>query len=216
MASLFEILGTLADPIVFLLLSAAFLPLTILRLILSLQICTLLSPSLFQHAWLANFWRVIGPLIARNSRPQVKPLIYLAEGVVLDIGPGNGEWLSLFDKSKITKIYGIEPNTDHHEVLRERIKRAGLDGKYEIVPVGVEDLGSDWVSKKSVDTVITVHCLCSVPEPKRMIRELYEYLKIGGRWIVYEHVVVYGHQGSFMRKYQGKSPLRNSGENKLM
>jgi len=132
--------------------------------------------------------------------------------VVLDIGPGNGEWLACFDKEKIERIYGIEPNVDCHGALREKIVAAGLEELYIIVPVGVEELG-DWIQmegkgnlgKGSVDSVVTVFCLCSVPQPKRMIVDLYGYLKEGGNWIVYEHVKA--KEKGFVAWYQGELSL---------
>ena len=75
---------------------------------------------------------------------------------MLDIGPGSGEWLQLFPKENVTRIYGVEPNRDHHELLRRRIKEAGLSDVYVIVPVGVEDLGEEWVRAGEVDTVVTI------------------------------------------------------------
>lgn len=38
-----------------------------------------------------------------DSAPKVTPMIGMARGVVLDIGPGSGEWIGLFDKKKVTK-----------------------------------------------------------------------------------------------------------------
>lgn len=90
-------------------------------------------------------------------------------------------------------------------MLKKRIHEAGLESIYEIVPVGVEDLGSKWVGQGEVDAVVTIQCLCSVSEPKRMINELYGYLKKGGIWIVYEHVVAFKHQSALVKGYQGKS-----------
>jgi hypothetical protein len=50
----------------------------------------------------------------------------------------------------------VEPNKDHHEALRKRIKEEGLSDVYEIVPVRAEDLGSRWVGEGEVDSIITV------------------------------------------------------------
>ncbi|KAI3326146.1 S-adenosyl-L-methionine-dependent methyltransferase [Xylariaceae sp. AK1471] len=103
-------------------------------------------------------------------------------------------------RSKITRVYGVEPNASHHTALRRSVEAAGLQDVYEIVPVGIEDLSSTSVSggknKKwegsiepdSVDCIVSVLCLCSIPDPERHIRELYELLRPGGRWYVYEHV----------------------------
>ncbi|EJT48281.1 1,4-alpha-glucan branching enzyme [Trichosporon asahii var. asahii CBS 2479] len=149
-------------------------------------------------------------------------------GTVIEVGPGSGMWVSIYgdqyatlsdtvDKSipgkrtRVEKVFGIEPNATHHAALQSRISEAGLDGSYTIVPVGIEDIGSTGlIPKGSVDAIVTVLCLCSIPEPEKNIRELYEYLKPGGRWFVYEHVKCYASQGNFMRWYQSKS-LRAAG-----
>ncbi|KAK4140622.1 S-adenosyl-L-methionine-dependent methyltransferase [Dichotomopilus funicola] len=143
-------------------------------------------------------------------------------GTVLEIGPGSGMWVSLFtprflnpnaskDTPPITKIYGIEPNVGVHPLLRAQIAAAGLDtpspannnSTYEILPVGIESLASSGrVAPQSVDCIVTVLCLCSIPQPRENIAQLYGYLKPGGRWYVYEHVKCFREQGWGMRAYQ--------------
>jgi SAM-dependent methyltransferase len=60
------------------------------------------------------------------------------------------------------------------------------------------------VQRGSVDTIVTVQCLCSIPGPERVIRDLYPLLKPGGRWIVYEHVRT-KFQGEFVGVWQRES-----------
>ncbi|KAI2640297.1 S-adenosyl-L-methionine-dependent methyltransferase [Xylaria nigripes] len=101
-------------------------------------------------------------------------------------------------RSEITRVYGVEPNAAHHAALRRAVEAAGLEGIYEIVPVGIEDLSSSrgsqlrkWdgsIEPGSVDCIVSVLCLCSIPDQERHVRELYELLRPGGRWYVYEHV----------------------------
>jgi SAM-dependent methyltransferase len=107
-------------------------------------------------------------------------------------------------KGGVTKVYGVEPNPDMHPLLRESIANAGLDdGTYEIVPVGIESLASEGrVPRESVDCIVSILCLCSIPDPERNIRELYSYLKPGGRWYVMEHVRTFPEQGWAMGAYQ--------------
>ena len=50
----------------------------------------------------------------------------------------------------------MEPNADYHVGLRRRIKEEGLEDVYVIIPVGVEGLGSKWVQRGEVDSIITV------------------------------------------------------------
>ncbi|KAJ9160609.1 Methyltransferase domain-containing protein [Coniochaeta hoffmannii] len=103
----------------------------------------------------------------------------------------------------VSRVYGVEPSVDMHPQLARSISKAGLDGVYEIVPVGVESLASSGrVQKESVDCIVSILCLCSIPEPEKNIRELYSYLKPGGRWYVFEHVKAYPQQGWLMGVYQ--------------
>ncbi|KAI0967359.1 S-adenosyl-L-methionine-dependent methyltransferase [Xylaria arbuscula] len=172
--------------------------------------------------------RVIPLLDGRTSGGQVtERLVHEGVGgVVLEIGSGAGYWVDLFSdrhlyekqegsdeqkgqlvkradtaRTKITHVYGVEPNASHHAALRRAVSAAGLEDIYEVVPVGIEDLSSvspangrkKWdgsIEPESVDCIVSVLCLCSIPDPKRHIRELYELLRPGGRWYIYEHVRV--------------------------
>lgn len=178
-------------PLYLLYLSASFIPGTVLHLLTSLQFSKFLSWSAFQHAWFSRFWSYFGPMSADFAAESVEPLMKDAEGVVLDIGPGAGQWLYLLaatKNEKITKVYGVEPNREHHSALRQAISQAGLEDTYEILGVGVEDLEHCGIEKSSVDTIMTIQVLCSVPRPQTIVRELYPYLKPGGRWLVSEHI----------------------------
>jgi SAM-dependent methyltransferase len=117
-------------------------------------------------------------------------------------------WTSLFTPRSlpaITKIYGVEPNTTIHPLLRQQIATHDLTSTYEILPLGIEDLAvSGRVPLASVDSIVTVMCLCSIPEPRHNMAQLYGYLKPGGRWYVYEHVRCFREQGVGMQFYQGE------------
>ncbi|KAK3325795.1 S-adenosyl-L-methionine-dependent methyltransferase [Apodospora peruviana] len=145
-----------------------------------------------------------GAIVPPTSSPSVGAHLGVA-GTVLEIGPGSGMWVSIFSdryqqsktstpdtkgvRGKVTRVYGVEPNEGVHHLLREQIAAADLQDVYEVVPVGIEDLASSGhVAPESVDCIVSVLCLCSIPEPERNIAMLYGYLKPGGRWYVYEHV----------------------------
>ena len=195
----------LLTPLQLIALSAAFIPLTVASLAFTLQFDKLTSYSAFQHAWFGRFWSWFGPSSTDHGKASVEPLLTAAEGIVLDIGPGNGQWLYLFGKnSKITRIYGVEPNTEHHAALRKSVTRAGLDHVYEILGVGAEDLETCGIQKGSIDTIATIQVLCSVPGPQKIIKALYPYLKPGGRWLVYEHIRT-PHRHEFVSSWQGES-----------
>jgi SAM-dependent methyltransferase len=166
--------------------------------------------------------RITALLNGRVTQARIvdTPVTPSINGVVLDVGPGSGCWVDLYakaraagggDTAKIDKIYGIEPSIDAHMLLSKRVQEAGLEDVYEILPIGIQSLpsanvkGSHYknqtIEKGSVDCIVSLLCLCTVPEPEKNIAKLYEYLKPGGRWYLLEHVRV---QGSWpMRLYQG-------------
>jgi SAM-dependent methyltransferase len=193
----------LLRPLLLLSYSAFYIPHTIFNLVTSLDFAPLTNPSAFKTHWFARFWLWFGPRAASLAATKVTPLIHNnAHGVLLDIGPGSGQWLFLYARAlnpNITKIYGVEPNEGLHAELRANVVKAGLGGVYEIVGCGAEDLGESW--KGSVDTIVTVQCLCSVDDPRRVIGGLFPLLKKGGKWIVYEHVRTKW-QGEFVGGWQ--------------
>lgn len=221
-------LQSLLFPWRFMLLAASFLPATVLPLLRALDLRTLLSWSRLQPLWFGRFWAHAGPLVRADAECRVVPLLAgrvsrgrvldphskpahpPISGTVLEVGPGSGMWVSLFSPSRwpagtgaVRKIYGIEPNAAVHPLLRAQVAAAGLQDTYEIVPVGIESLAQSCrVPRESVDCIVTVLCLCSIPNPRYNIAELYGYLKPGGRWYVYEHVKCWPEQPWLLRIYQ--------------
>ena len=208
----------LVRPWILLGISAWFFFRTILKLVASGDLSILTSWPAFHEAWFANLWAYIAPDVKANAEPRVRALLegrvregricnevvgQPVEGVILEIGAGSGMWADVFAEvagqaksrggSGPAKIYGVEPNSHSAAALKQRVKDVGLEGTYEVVPVGIEDLDNPtaWggrIEPGSVDCVVTVQCLCSIPEPEKNIRLLHNYLKKGGRWYVYEHV----------------------------
>ena len=85
----------------------------------------------------------------------------------------------------------MEPNKALHGSLRRKIKACGLSDVYEIVPCGIEDvveLEKHGIVFGSIDTVLSIQVLCSVPDVEKTLRRLYALMKPGGRLVMYEHV----------------------------
>ena len=199
----------LLRPLLLLSMSAYYIIPTVISLILNFQISTFFHLDDFKDAWFARFWAYFGPLARDFAADSVMPLLQNhARGVCLDIGPGSGQWLYLFQKANnpdITKIYGIEPNPGMHKALRENAVKAGLGDIYEIIGCGAEELQTKGgLQKETIDTIITVQCLCSIPTPELIIKELFPLLKAGGQWLVYEHVKT-KYQGDFVGYWQSES-----------
>ncbi|KAI5243841.1 S-adenosyl-L-methionine-dependent methyltransferase [Aureobasidium subglaciale] len=166
----------LLRPLLLLSYSASYIPITILRLLTSSP-SKLLSWSSFQHAWFGNFWSWFGGVSRESAAATVSPLVRAnVSGVVLDIGPGSGEWVYLYAATATKSPKSME------------VEAAGLKGIYEILPVGAQDLRSVGLEPESIDTIVTLQTLCSCPGPQDIIKSLYPCLKKGGTWLVYEHV----------------------------
>jgi SAM-dependent methyltransferase len=169
--------------------------------------------------------RIIALLNGRVTHARIvdAPVNPPIGGLVLDIGPGPGHWVDLYAEARasardsntanIDKIYGIEPDIDAHVPLSKQVRNAGLEDVYEMLSVGIQLLslanvkGSHYknqtIEKESVDCIVSLLCLCSIPDPEKNIAELYGYLKKGGRWYLLEHVQV---QRSWpIKMYQGIS-----------
>ncbi|KAK7404163.1 hypothetical protein QQX98_010067 [Neonectria punicea] len=207
---------------------------TSLGLLASGDFRTLTSWPAFHETWFARFWAHIAPGVKANADQKVLALLegrvrdgriyedvvgQPVDGIVLEIGAGSGMWADVFatvaERAKssasngpsLRKIYGVEPNAQSAAALRQRVKEVGLEGTYEVVPVGIEHLNDPtaWgavIQPGSVDCIVTVQCLCSIPEPEKNIRLLHSYLKKGGRWYVYEHVRA--EHGTVVPSYQGE------------
>lgn len=223
-----EVIASHIGPWLFMLLALRHLPGTIARAARTDGPLALLRLSALRDAWFFDFWSTVsrdiraggGEMVTALLRGRVREGAVISEqepaahpslsGTVLEIGAGTGLWSSLLAREihGVERVFGVEPNPESLAVLRKRVAEAGLGDKYVVVPAGVEDVArGEWdghrVEKGSVDCVVTILCMCSVPEPRKVAEEVYGYLREGGRWYVYEHVRADG-VGWWIRLYQGK------------
>ena len=151
-------------------------------------------------------------------------------GTVLEVGAGTGEWADVlarihvqgdtvpiihnglrnrkYSAGGVTKIYGVEPNAYSATLLKKRVEEVGLGDVYEVAPVGIESVtdASAWdgtIQRASVDCIVSIRCMCSIPAPEKNMKLLYELLKPGGSWYVFEHVKA-TRGAPFVPLYQGK------------
>jgi len=183
----------LVVPVIIIIIAIIYLPITFVVLLGNLEFSKLTSRHAFQQAWFERFWVFFGsaskPLFAKD----VEATLDKVSGVVLDVGTGSGDWLYLFAPPRnkhISTLILLEPNRNFHEVLRLRAEKLGLAGRYEIIDGGIKDLERIGIQTGTIDTITTIHVLCSVEAPQALIKELYAYLKPGGQWLVYEHIKI--------------------------
>ena len=118
------------------------------------------------------------PMIGR----QRQLIVPLAQGRVLEVGVGTGLNVRYYDKTRVTKIVGLDPALQLHPLARERIAQAGLD--VELVGLSADKIP---LPDASFDTVLITYTLCTIPDPLAALNEIRRVLKPGGRLLYCEH-----------------------------
>ncbi|EGN97407.1 hypothetical protein SERLA73DRAFT_184103 [Serpula lacrymans var. lacrymans S7.3] len=157
----------------------------------------LLQPTLVSHLFMAHVWTAFGNGVDERARPVKKELITdNAHGVVLDIGAGHGHTINYLQRDKVTRYVAVEPNRHMHGKIKEVAEKAGYSesaGSLIVLACGAEDttaIMSALGERHTVDTLISVMTLCSVPDPQKTIKGLVEdVLRPGGQMLFYEHVL---------------------------
>ncbi|KAI0808181.1 hypothetical protein C8Q74DRAFT_1189721 [Fomes fomentarius] len=173
---------------------AAFVP-TVIAILKSPRL--LIRPHEVSRIFMAHVWRAFGNGTDEGGRPVKEGLIRAdASGVVLDIGAGHGHTVLYLDPTKVTKYVALEPNTLMHSEIRILAATKGFTqdaGTLLILPYGAEELSlvlSALGGAHTVDTLISILTLCTIPDPERTLTALVEHvLTPGGTFMFYEHVL---------------------------
>lgn len=115
-------------------------------------------------------------------------------GEVLEIGPGAGPNLGYYPKN--VHWTGLEPNPAMHPYLIEEARRLGMT-------ITLRDETADVIDAPDnhYDAVVSTLVLCSVPDPRQTLQEIYRVLKPGGRFVFIEHVAA--PPDTMTRRWQG-------------
>jgi ubiquinone/menaquinone biosynthesis C-methylase UbiE len=130
----------------------------------------------------------------------------MANGIVLELGPGSGNQFPRFNRSSISRIYGIEPNEQlFHQLRDETIECHGLGDIYVPINAALEDsklLEETWnVGDGGIDSVVCMQVLYSVTDPDAAAKRIYRLLKPGGQLLFWEHTAS---QDLVTRQVQGE------------
>ncbi|KAJ5666694.1 hypothetical protein N7462_011103 [Penicillium macrosclerotiorum] len=128
--------------------------------------------------------------VAYEDTTIVPLLVQAAGGVVLELGPGPGNQIHRFDTSRVTQIYGVDPNPHFQDRIEAKLDEYGLRDKYQLLVCGVEDsdvLRKEGITEGSLDAVLCIQVLCAVKDPKNVMKEVWKLLKPGGKFIFWEH-----------------------------
>jgi ubiquinone/menaquinone biosynthesis C-methylase UbiE len=138
--------------------------------------------------------RLWGPLFARGYdrftkstedaglREKRRELLARATGRTLEIGAGTGANLELYPEA-VTELVLTEP--DEHMRAQLDLKLTPAGRRPEVVGVGAEDLP---FPDASFDTVVATLVLCTIPAPRKALKEISRVLKPDGRLLFLEHV----------------------------
>jgi ubiquinone/menaquinone biosynthesis C-methylase UbiE len=109
-------------------------------------------------------------------------IIPLAQGTVLEIGVGPGVNFPHYDRTKVDKIFALEPNPG-------MVRRAEKLGRQTKLDIQFLDLPGERIPlpANSVDTVVSTFTLCTIPGVVDAIRGVGRVLKPGGKFIFFEH-----------------------------
>lgn len=115
----------------------------------------------------------------RQLREQVVPR---ARGRVLEVGMGSGLNLPLYRAEQIEFIWGLEPSEGMRAMARPRLLASPLEVRWLDLPGESIPLADE-----SVDTVLLTFTLCTIPDWRAALAQMYRVLKPEGRLLFCEH-----------------------------
>lgn len=113
---------------------------------------------------------------------QRRQLVPQAQGRVLEIGMGTGRNLAFYDRSRVTRLVGVDPAMQMHRLAQKRSQKAGI--AVELMGLSAEQLPT---ADASFDTVVCTYTLCSIPDALQALREMRRVLVPGGQLLFCEH-----------------------------
>ena len=109
-------------------------------------------------------------------------IVPLASGAVFELGCGGGINQQFYDSARVTSYAGMDPSAKGLEYTRAAAQAQGRsadirEGVGEAIPF----------CDASFDCVVCTFTLCSVADPKQVLREMRRVLRPGGRLLYAEH-----------------------------
>ena len=123
---------------------------------------------------------------SRKLNTDRKRLLPCITGDVLELGVGTGVNFSFYSQS-INSLIAIEPDATllQHAAKQKTLLDVQQADKFYLVQGDGHELP---LASNSLDTVLCCLVLCSIPDPRRALLEIYRVLKPGGHLVLFEHV----------------------------
>lgn len=118
----------------------------------------------------------------KPTRKQREKVVPWAEGDVLEVGFGSGLNLPHYDRSKVRKIFALEPSEGMRRKAQPNVDASGLD--IEFIDLPGEEIPLD---ANSVDSVLVTYTMCSIPDLLAALDGMRRVLKPGGTMVYCEH-----------------------------
>lgn len=109
-------------------------------------------------------------------------LVPHATGTVLEVGMGSGTNLEFYNPDRVDLVFGLEPSEGMRRKARDNLHRSP-------VPVQWIDLPGEKIplTDSSVDTVLLTFTLCTIPDHRAALEQMWRVLKPGGELLFLEH-----------------------------
>lgn len=105
-----------------------------------------------------------------------------AQGDVLEVGIGSGLNLRFYS-SEVHHVRGVDPSAELQQIARLRAVEHNTKVEF-LLQSAEQELP---IREKSIDTVVMTWTLCSIPEPRKALRQIRRVLKPAGKLIFVEH-----------------------------
>jgi ubiquinone/menaquinone biosynthesis C-methylase UbiE len=148
------------------------------------------------HCRFAAFYERLSRSASERNfmEPLRKEVIAQAEGVVLEIGAGNGLNFALYNPEQVERVEAVEPDSAMLRYARERLNTARIPITLTQAPVETLPFADE-----TFDSAVATLVFCSVTDPMRGLSEVRRVLKPGGILLLIEHVRA---QGAFAQQIQ--------------
>ncbi len=116
-----------------------------------------------------------------NMRQRAK-VVPLASGSVLEVGFGSGLNLPFYDRTRVQRVWALDPSAEMWAIAEGRVRGAGFPVEFLKAPAEQIPLAHE-----SADTVLVTYTLCTLPDVRRALGEMARVLKRGGELVFCEH-----------------------------
>ena len=119
---------------------------------------------------------------SKPARKQREKIVPRASGDVLELGIGSGLNLPHYDRTKVRRVWGLDPSEGMRKLAARRAADSGLD----VELIGLDDDAIP-LDDHSVDSVLVTFTLCTIPDVGAALEEVRRVMKPGGRLYYCEH-----------------------------